>query len=80
MSQFPIEKYFFNPYYFESHSMIISWLEKFLKGTKILDVGTATRDIKKGILLKSFELHGLEHEAEWLEAPRLLYRDILCWE
>jgi tRNA1(Val) A37 N6-methylase TrmN6 len=42
VSQFPTEKYLFKPYPYSSHSMIISWLEKFPKGTRILDVGTAT--------------------------------------
>jgi len=80
MSQFSTEKYIFKPHPYSSHSMIISWLEKFPKGTKILDVGTATGYIGRMVQHKGFELYGLEPEAKWLEAARPFYIDILCSE
>lgn len=80
MSQFSTEKYIFKPHPYSSHTMIISWLEKYPKGTKILDIGTTTGCIGKIVQHKGFELYGLEPEAEWSEVARPFYRDILSSE
>lgn len=78
MAQNKKEIYTFKPYPYSSHSVIISWLEKFPSGTRILDIGTATGFIGKMLQHKGFELYGLEPEAQWIEIARPYYRHILC--
>jgi 2-polyprenyl-3-methyl-5-hydroxy-6-metoxy-1,4-benzoquinol methylase len=70
--------YAFKPHPYSSHSVIISWLERFPEGTKVLDIGTASGYIGRMLQQREFNLYGLEPELEWVKVARPYYKDILC--
>jgi hypothetical protein len=70
-----------NPYQakldpWSSHSVIAAQLENFPKGTRILDVGTASGTIGRICQGKGFVIRGIEPVKEWAELSREYYKEI----
>lgn len=74
-----------NPYQdkpdpWSSHSVIAAQLEYFPKGTRILDIGTASGTIGRICNGKDFILHGIEPVVEWAKVSRPYYAELLTQE
>ena len=61
-----------------SHSMIYKWLKGYDKGTRILDIGTATGILGKQCVDLGFYLKGIEPVDEWVQEAEPYYDEILC--
>jgi 2-polyprenyl-3-methyl-5-hydroxy-6-metoxy-1,4-benzoquinol methylase len=61
-----------------SHTILHTWIQKFAKGTRILDVGAAHGIIGRQCAGLGFILKGIEPNRDWAETARDFYSDMLC--
>lgn len=61
-----------------SHSIFQKWLGSFARGTKVLDIGTATGILGRRCFESGLYLKGLEPVREWADMARPFYCELLC--
>ncbi len=60
-----------------SHGRLLEWLDDLPRGSRILDVGTATGYLGKALQQRGFtELYGLERHPTWAAQARPYYRQL----